>query len=61
MLKITDIIIDKNPVYVNEKFKISVRIKEIVDYPYDYPYDYAHDDSGKETGYDYPYGYPHDY
>lgn len=60
MLKITDIIIDKNPVNTGAVFKISVRIKEVEDFPLDYPFDYADDFVGR-SGYDYPYDYPYDY
>lgn len=40
MLKITDVKLSKNTVTTGEKFKISVQIQEIQDYPFDYPFDY---------------------
>ena len=40
MLKITDVKLNKNTVTTGEKFKISVQIQEIQDYPFDYPFDY---------------------
>lgn len=40
MLKITDVKLSKNTVTTGEKFKISVQIQEIQDYPFDYPCDY---------------------
>ena len=40
MLKIRDVKLSKNTVTTGEKFKISVQIQEIQDYPFDYPFDY---------------------
>ena len=50
MLKITDVKLSKNTVTTGEKFKISVQIQEIQDYPFDYPYDSKVVESMKLSG-----------